>query len=218
MHELALAGDLVGKRVLDIGCGTGRLAAALQERGSRVWGVDPSPEMVAVARGRGVNAKVASAERLPFKEDWFERAVLWLSVHLLDRPRAFGELRRVRGSDGRVAIATFDPAHFDRFWLNDLFPSLEEIDRGRFPTEDDLRDELSAAAFEARVTRLSQQAAITREAALERIRGRYISTLELLPEEEYRAGLERAELELPAEIRYSLEWIIVVGALRSWER
>jgi SAM-dependent methyltransferase len=204
--------------VLDVGCGTGRLAAALGERGSRVWGVDPSPEMVAVARRRGVNAKVAKAERLPFKEGWFERAVLWLSVHLLDRPRAFAELRRVLGADGRLAIATFDPSHFDRFWLNELFPSLEGIDRKRFPAERDLRAELSAAGFEPRVSRLSQQGAITREAALERIRGRYISTLELLPEEEYRVGLERAERELADEITYPLEWIVVAAALGSQER
>jgi ubiquinone/menaquinone biosynthesis C-methylase UbiE len=204
----------VGKRVLDVGCGTGRLAAALQDRGNRVWGVDPSPEMVQAARNRGVNAKVARAEQLPFKEGWFERAALWLTVHLLDRPRAFGELRRVLGPDGRVVIATFDPSHFDRFWLNELFPSLERIDRERFPTEDELAQELVASGFEPRVVGLSQRAEITREAALERIRGRYISTLELLSEEEYRSGIERAERELPNEIAYALECLVVI-AVRS---
>jgi ubiquinone/menaquinone biosynthesis C-methylase UbiE len=200
--------------VLDVGCGTGRLAAALYDRGSRVWGVDPSPEMVELAKKRGVNAKVARAEQLPFKEGWFERAVLWLSVHLLDRPRAFTELRRVVAADGRVAIATFDPSHFDRFWLNEMFPSLERIDRDRFPTEEDLTQELQTSGFEPRVMRLSQRAEITRRAALERIRGRYISTLELLAEDEYRAGMERAERELPNEIAYALEWLVVI-ALRS---
>lgn len=170
--------------------------------------------MVELAKKRGVNAKVARAEQLPFKEGWFERAVLWLSVHLLDRPRAFAELRRVLAADGRVAIATFDPSHFDRFWLNEIFPSLERIDRDRFPTDDDLRHELVTAGFEPRVIRLSQSAAISREAALERIRGRYISTLELLSEDEYRAGMERAERELPNEIAYALEWLVVI-AVRS---
>jgi ubiquinone/menaquinone biosynthesis C-methylase UbiE len=211
---LVREGDLVAKRVLDLGCGTGRLAAALHDRGSRVWGVDPSPEMVALAKKRGVNAKVGRAEQLPFKEGWFERAVLWLTVHLLDRPRALAELRRVLAEDGRVLIATFDPSHFDRFWLNDIFPSLERIDRERFPTEDELAQELVASRFEPRVVRLSQRAEITREAALERIRGRYISTLELLSDEEYRSGLERAERELPSEIAYALEWLVVI-AVRS---
>jgi ubiquinone/menaquinone biosynthesis C-methylase UbiE len=214
MHELTVAGELVGKRVLDVGCGTGRLSAALQERGSRVWGVDASPEMVALARERGVNAKVARAEQLPFKEGWFERAVLWLTVHLLDRPRAFAELRRVLAPDGRVVIATFDPSHFNRFWLNRIFPSLERIDRERFPTEHELQGQLREAGFEPRTIRLSQRAETTRDAALERLRGRYISTLELLPEEEYRTGLERAERELPDRIGYPLEWLVVI-ALRS---
>jgi ubiquinone/menaquinone biosynthesis C-methylase UbiE len=211
---LVREGELVGKRVLDVGCGTGRLAAGLVERGNRVWGVDSSPEMVQAAKARGVNAKVARAERLPFKEDWFERAVLWLSVHLLDRPQAFAELRRVLAPDGRVLIATFDPSHFERFWLNELFPSLERVDRERFPTDSQLAHELFAAGFEPRVSRLSQEAEITREAALERIRGRYISTLELVSEEEYAAGLERAERDLPERIRYALEWL-VVDAVRS---
>jgi ubiquinone/menaquinone biosynthesis C-methylase UbiE len=200
--------------VLDVGCGTGRLAAALQERGCRVWGIDPAPEMVAAAKRRGVNAKVAPAEQLPFKEGWFERVVLWLTVHLLDRPRAFAELRRVLAPEGRVVIATFDPSHFDRFWLNELFPSLERIDRERFPTEEGLTRELLASGIQPRVTRLSQHAEITREAALERIRGRYISTLELLSEDEYRTGVERAERELPSTIAYALEWLVVV-AVRS---
>jgi ubiquinone/menaquinone biosynthesis C-methylase UbiE len=208
---LVREGELVGKRVLDVGCGTGRLAAELLERGNRVWGIDPSPEMVAMAKERGVNAKVARAEQLPFKEGWFERTVLWLSVHLLDRPQAFAELRRVLAPEGLALIATFDPSHFDRFWLNEIFPSLERIDRERFPTESQLEHELSAAGFEPRVSRLSQRAEITRDAALERIRGRYISTLELLSDEEYTAGLEQADRELPDRIGYALEWLVVVA-------
>lgn len=214
MDELARAGELAGRRVLDVGCGTGRLAAALREQGCRVWGIDPSPEMVTAARRRGVNAKVARAEQLPFKEGWFERAVLWLTVHLLDRPLAFAELRRVLAPEGRIVIATFDPSHFDRFWLNEIFPSLERIDRERFPTEEVLARELRTSGFEPRVTHLSQRAEISREAALERIRGRYISTLELLSEDEYRAGTERAERELPSAIAYALEWLVVI-AVRS---
>jgi ubiquinone/menaquinone biosynthesis C-methylase UbiE len=203
--------DLVGRRVLDVGCGTGRVAAALHERGSRVWGVEPSAEMAARARARGVNVKVARAEQLPFKEGWFERAVLWLVVHLVDRPAVFGELARVLAPDGRIAIATFDPEHFSRYYLNRLFPSLERIDRARFPEPSQLVAELQAAGFSARIVPLTQQGRIKRDEALRRIRGRFISTLRLLDDDEFEHGLVRAERELPEVVRYELHWAIAVA-------
>jgi ubiquinone/menaquinone biosynthesis C-methylase UbiE len=203
--------DLVGRRVLDVGCGTGRFSAALHERGSRVWGVEPSPEMAARARERGVNVKVARAEQLPFKEGWFERAVLWLVAHLVDRPAVFAELARVLSPEGRIAIATFDPAHFERYYLNRLFPSLERIDRERFPEPSALVGELEASGFATRLIPLTQRAEIGRDEALERIRGRFISTLRLLDDDEFERGFERAERELPARIGYELEWAVVVA-------
>lgn len=50
-YYLALAGD-EPKAILDMGCGTGRLAVALAEKGHRVTGADPSAGMMKVARGR----------------------------------------------------------------------------------------------------------------------------------------------------------------------
>ena len=84
--------DLVGRRVLDVGCGTGRLEVALAGR-AKVWGLDAEPAMLEVARESAPEAtfKLGRAESLPFKDGWFERAVMWLSAHLLDRPVAFAE-------------------------------------------------------------------------------------------------------------------------------
>ena len=192
--------------MLEVGCGTGVLAAALAERvAARVWAVDPEPEMLAVAAGRvprGVGLRLGPAEELPFRAAWFERVVLRLVVHLVDRERALPELARVLAPGGRAAIATFDPSHFDRFWLNRLFPSLEVVDRARFPEPDALARELAAAGFaSARIVRLSQHEELDRETALERIRGRHISTFDLLSDEEIAAGTERAERELPGRSR-----------------
>jgi SAM-dependent methyltransferase len=207
---------LRGGRVLDAGCGTGRLAAALAEPGiARVWGVDASPEMLVVARAKTSRAgfKEGRLEALPFRDAWFDAAVAWLVVHLVDRGAAFWELRRVLRPGGRVAVVSFDPAHFSDFWLNRYFPSLEGIDRARFPDGEALAAELAAAGFaEPRLLRLSQSGELDRETALGRLHGRHISTFDLLDEVEIERGTERAERELPAVVEYGTEWLIAIAS------
>jgi SAM-dependent methyltransferase len=199
--------------VLDIGCGTGRFLAQLAEV-AKAWGVDASPEMLEVARTRTPDAglKLGSAEELPFKDGWFERAAMWLVAHLVDRRRAFAEARRVLTRDGRFAVATFDPSYFDAFWLNELFPSMEAADRERFPTASELEAELRGAGFEVRPLRLSQRGTLDRADALERIRGKHISTFDLITDEEYETGLARAERELPDRVDYRVEWLIAIAS------
>jgi SAM-dependent methyltransferase len=198
--------------VLDIGCGTGRFLAQLAPV-AKAWGVDASPEMLEVARTRAgvAGLKLGTAEQLPFKDGWFERATMWLVAHLVDRPRAFAEGRRVLAPDGRFAVATFDPSYFDAFWLNELFPSMERTDRERFPTGAELEHELRAAGFEPRLLHLSQRGSLARADALERIRGKHISTFDLISDDEYEAGLARAERELPARVEYRVEWLVAVA-------
>jgi SAM-dependent methyltransferase len=207
--------DLAGRRVLDIGCGTGRFLAQLAVV-AKAWGVDASPEMLEVARTRaaGAGLKLGSAEELPFKDGWFERATMWLVAHLLDRRRAFAEAARVIVPGGRFAVATFDPSYFDSFWLNALFPSMEAVDRARFPTAPELESELTGAGFDVRLLRRSQLGSLAREDALERIRGKHISTFDLITDEEYAAGLARAERELPERVDYRVEWLVAVAARR----
>jgi ubiquinone/menaquinone biosynthesis C-methylase UbiE len=209
-------GDLRGRRVLDVGCGTGRLSVALAERaGARVWGVDASPEMLEQATAkapRGVAFKHARAEALPFKEHWFERVVFWLVIHLVDRASALHEAHRVLMPGGRIVVVTFDESHFGAYWLNRYLPSMEAIDRARFPTRAALVRELVAAGFGAvETTRLDQRASLTREQALRRMRAGHISTFDLLDAAERVGGLELAERELPERIDYDLRWLLATG-------
>lgn len=169
--------------------------------------------MLAVARrtaGRTVGFKRGEAELLPFKSGWFDLAFLRLVIHLVDRGKVFPELHRVLAPRGRAVIATFDPRHFGSFWLARFLPSVEPIDRARFPEPVLLATELGAAGFtEVVVQPLEERAVMTREHALERIRGRYISTLHLLGDDELAAGLAQAERELPAEVEIELHWVVV---------
>jgi SAM-dependent methyltransferase len=220
-HELAdetLAEIGPAARLLDVGCGTGRFAVLAAERlGARVWGVDPSAEMLAQARARGtrrVGWRQAEAERLPFKAGWFDAAHAHLVLHLLDDPEAgLRELARVLSPGGRLVIVTFRPEHFDRFHLAPYFPSLAGIDRARFSDPAVLTGRLRALGFDAAAERpLTQRVALEPADVLERVRGRYISTLHLLDEPEYRAGLARLEHDLGDRrepVAAELHWSIV---------
>jgi SAM-dependent methyltransferase len=210
---LARHGRLRGQRVLEVGCGTGRLAEALEERElARVWAVDASEAMIARAKELGVNARVARAEALPFKAGWFDAVVMRMVLHLVDRPRAFEQAARVLRPQGRLVIATEDPDSFDGVWFARFFPSVPEIERRRFPSADALRLELAAAEFETvEVERLRQHRNQSREHAVDLIRSKGFSTFDLLDPAEYDEGLARAEAELPDRFDYSFDWLFAIA-------
>lgn len=216
VDRLVGVGDLAGRRVLDIGCGTGTLAGALAARhGCRCWAVDPSSEMLAVARSKhlsGVELTLGHAEELPFEDQSFERAVMLSVVHHLDRRPSFAEVCRVLAPGGRLVIANADPDGLGDRWLMVLFPELLERELGRFPTATDLEAELAAAGFDPiEVTRVSVPRRYSRATALEKLRGRHISSFDLLTEQEYRAGLARAERELPDPVEYAFRSLLVLA-------
>jgi SAM-dependent methyltransferase len=111
---LALAGDVAGRRILDAGCGSGHLFAALRDRGAVVTGIDKSARMVELARLRlGDEADLQVAELgspLPFPDDTFEDVTASLVLHYLeDWGPALAELRRVLKIGGRLIVSVDHP-------------------------------------------------------------------------------------------------------------
>jgi SAM-dependent methyltransferase len=62
----------LGRRVLDLGCGTGGYTHRLRALGFDVAAVDRNPKYIEIARSRGVNATVADGESLPFADESFD--------------------------------------------------------------------------------------------------------------------------------------------------
>jgi ubiquinone/menaquinone biosynthesis C-methylase UbiE len=117
---LDLAEVKAGDRVLDVGCGPGRLVLAACERvgqSGEAHGIDPSAQMVALATRKaskaGMSARFvqASAEELPFDDGYFDAVTSSLVIHHIPgedlKRRAFGEMRRVLKDGGRVLVVDF---------------------------------------------------------------------------------------------------------------
>lgn len=215
LARLVDEGQLRGRAVLEVGCGTGRLALALTERyDCSVVATDASAEMLAVGRSRrrDIRFEQAVAERLPFDAETFERVVTYMAVHLFDRPRAFREFYRVLTTNGVAVISTPDPDSFRGLVWATYFPSYADVDRARFPSAQSLLEELAEVGFQsARVVRLHQQKSMSREEALTRMRERAFSTFEFISEDEFEVGLRRAEEKLPQEVTYPVGWLIALG-------
>lgn len=111
---LDLAGDVAGRRILDVGCGAGPLLAALRERGAVVTGVDSSTKMLELARQRlGDGADLHPADLrspLPFPDGAFDDVIACLVLHYLeDWTAPLTELRRVLAPGGRLIVAVNHP-------------------------------------------------------------------------------------------------------------
>jgi SAM-dependent methyltransferase len=105
-------GDVAGRDVLDVCCGTGNLAAAVAARGGRVTGVDFAPTMIEIARSKvtGADFQVGDGEALQFPSDSFGIALcsfgLW---HMAEPDWALAEAARVLKRDGVYVYTTWLP-------------------------------------------------------------------------------------------------------------
>lgn len=111
---LALAGDVAGRRILDAGCGSGPLFAALRDRGAVVSGFDGSAGMVEQARlrlGPDADLRVADlGEPLPYPDDTFDDVIASLVLHYLrDWGPTLAEIRRVLKPGGRLIVSVDHP-------------------------------------------------------------------------------------------------------------
>jgi SAM-dependent methyltransferase len=108
-------GSVAGRRVLDLGCGTGRHTRALVEAGAEVVAADLTPAMLAQARaklaGRPIGwLRLALPGPLPFAEATFELAILGLvAEHVADLPGTLLEVARVLVPGGHCLLSALHP-------------------------------------------------------------------------------------------------------------
>jgi len=101
-----------GRATLELGCGEGRVARDLQDRGHRVTGVDSSPTLLHAASSADPDGEyvLADAASLPFSDATFDLVVAYNSLmDIDDMPSAVREAARVLRADGRFCVCVTHP-------------------------------------------------------------------------------------------------------------
>ncbi len=99
-----------GRRVLDLACGPGLVAAAAAQRGALPVGLDFSAAMIALARigHPGISFEEGDADALPFADGSFDAVVANFGVHHFPAPvEALREVYRILRRGGRLAFTTW---------------------------------------------------------------------------------------------------------------
>ncbi len=86
---------------LEVGVGTGRFARELNIK----FGLDPSFEMLKIAKERGIRTVLGKAESLPFKDKTFDAVFIIVSICFIDEPEsALKEAKRVLKDNGYLVL------------------------------------------------------------------------------------------------------------------
>jgi SAM-dependent methyltransferase len=105
-----IGGDLSGKRVLDVCCGTGHLTAAAAARGATAEGIDFADTMVAEAHRNypGLTFRQGDGEALDAADDSFDGVACAFGIlHFADPDRGMAEACRVLKSGGRYGFTVW---------------------------------------------------------------------------------------------------------------
>ncbi len=104
--ELEAVGSLISEGVgLEVGVGTGRFAKPLGVQ----YGIDPSLQMLKIAKSLGIKAVKAVGEHIPFKNKTFDYCLMVTTICFLEDPKkALKEIYRVLKENGKVLIGFID--------------------------------------------------------------------------------------------------------------
>ncbi len=200
--------------VLEVGCGTGNYISALADSTHcAASGLDPSAGMLAHAakRPEPVAWLLGRAEALPFAGSAFD-LVFSVDVihHVADRATFYREVARTLWPGGQVCTVT-DSAEIirRREILSGYFPESVEIELARYPRLARLEAWMAEAGLvEPHVVTVEAPYVLT---SAQPFRDRAYSSLHLIPEEAWRAGLSRLERDLArgpvrGTARYACLW------------
>ena len=127
---------------LEIGVGTGRFAQALGIK----FGIDPSIEMLKIAKKRGIDVRLGNGEHIPFRNDTFDYVAIIITICFVKYPRkVIEESCRVLKNNGKIIIGIIDKNSF----LGKLYQEKKSVfyKKAKFFSVAELTDLLKEAGF-----------------------------------------------------------------------
>lgn len=198
-HVLERSGVGAGSAVLEVGCGTADHLAAIRARtGARCVGVEPSQDLLAVARAQPVELELHEGrpEDLDLPADTFDLVLSVDVVHHVRRPAEyFASARRVLKPGGLLCTVTAsDYVIRNRRPLAEFFPATVDVDLGRYHDIPHLRAALEATGYVDHAEQLIESDDPVTDAAPYATRA--YPSLHLVPDDEFRRGLAALEAAL----------------------
>jgi SAM-dependent methyltransferase len=211
-------------RVLDVGCGTGKLLVANRAAlpAAVLLGLDRYRRMLRIAarRGSGVAWVQGDGARLPLLAGWADYATSQFSYqHIADREGFLREVYRVLRPNGRFVMMNIDPWSMPGWAIYQYFPEAFERDEYDFLPAEAFAERLAGVGFTG--IRVERRHRTTREDlsgflayATDRYRA---SQLMAIADSAYQAGLDRIRQQLlaaggdPVEIDSESCLVTVVG-------
>jgi trans-aconitate methyltransferase len=142
-----------GERILDLGCGDGRLTKVLQDLGCSVKGVDYSDNFVQTAKASGLDAEVMDAHELTFTNE-FDAVFSNAALHWMKRPEQVIEgVKRALKPKGRFVGEFGGHGNIQsildalRVALSERGLELDAVNPWYFPTPDEYRALLKHSHF-----------------------------------------------------------------------
>ena len=210
-----------GPVVVDVGSGVGTWAELIAVAFDvTVWGVEPSLRMRAVAEREHSHPRVTyvagRAEQIPLPDASCDAAHLSYVIHHLDdREACAREVRRVLRSDGVVIIRNAFRESLSQVPFFQWFPTALTLDQRRMPSAAEVAESFASHGFDVVASEVVwQETSPSLQVYHERLKLRAISTLELLPDDEFEAGVERmreaAERETePQPVRAPVDLLVL---------
>ena len=203
------------RQVLEVGCGTGNFIGALAALpGVEAFGVDPTPDMLAVARQRGhrVAYSTGSAEHTGQADGAFDFIYSVDVIHFVDDlPAMFREAHRILRPEKVVCTITDSEEIIRRrVPLTTYFPETIAVEAARYPKPDEIHRAMAECGFGWISSHVIEYQEDLTDIGV--YRSRAASSLRLISEEAWRRGLSRLEADLErGPIRRVSPYLVIWG-------